>query len=468
MTAVDDSRATRLGDTRLDARAVQITHQLAANPALPFPEAAGTDAAVEATYRFFRNPKTSLASVVEPHLAGTATRVAAAFPAGVPILVVHDTTTLSFSTDREGLGPTGEGGNGFFAHVSLAIRCDAGHTPLGLAAVATHVRRGPAKRQKHTEDTPPQGRESYRWLQGIRATKERLGGGRVIHLGDSEIDTYLTMEGAIEEGERFVFRANHDRIVVTEEGGREKLSSALAGLQGIVEREVAVSDREAKKLGKQTKRKRNLPRIGRKARLRFTARKVTLRRTEQHAKRATLDLHVVHVSEVDPPEGSEPVSWILYTTEPIATAQQVETIVDAYRARWRIEELFKALKTGCSFEKRQLESYDTLSVALAFFLPIACDLLALRALARSEPERPASSVLGRTLLLLLQQLPQTKLKQNATTRDAMLAIARMGGHLQQNGDPGWLVLGRGYARVLQMLEGMLLGARLAAEIQQNA
>lgn len=464
MTAVDDSRATRLGDTRLDARATQITKQLAANPGLTLPEAAGSDAAAEALYRFLRNPKTSLASVIEPHLAGTATRVAAAHAAGAPLLVVHDTSILSFATDREGLGPTGEGGNGFFAHVSLAIRADAAHTPLGIAAVTAYVRRGPAKRKKHTEDTPPEERESFRWLQGIRTTKQRLGGGRAIHLGDSESDTYLTMEGALEEGERFVFRANHDRIVVTEEGGRERLSSALVGLDGLVEREVYVSDREAKKRGKQTKRKRNLPRLGRKARLRFTARKVALRRTESHAKRATLELNVVHVSEIDPPEGSEPVSWILYTTEPIETAQQVESIVDAYRARWRIEELFKALKTGCAFEDRQLESFDTITVALALFLPIACDLLALRAVARSEPERPASSVLGETVLLLLQRLPQTRLGQDATVHDAMLAIARLGGHLKQNGAPGWQVLGRGYARVLQMVEGMLLGAALTREV----
>jgi len=467
MTVVDDFRASCLGDSRLDARLVQIGQQLSANPSLSLPEAAGSDAAAEALYRFLRNPRTSLASVIEPHLAGTAARVAAAHAGGgdVPVLMVHDTSTMSFSTDREGLGPTGEGGNGFFAHVSLAIRADAAHTPLGIAAVTAYTRRGPAKRKKHTEDTPPAERESYRWLHAIRTTGERLGSGKVIHLGDSEIDTYLTMEGAIEAGERFIFRANHDRIVATEDGGREKLSAALEGLEGLLERDVYVSDREAKKLGKQTKRKRNLPRVGRKARLRFTARKVTLRRTEQHAQRATLDLNVVHVREIGPPEGAEPVSWILYTTEPVDTAQQVENIVDYYRARWRIEELFKALKTGCAFEDRQLESFETITVALAIFLPIACDLLALRALARSEPERPAASVLGPFVLLLLQQLPRTKLKKDATIREAMLAIARVGGHLKQNGEPGWQVLGRGYAHVLQLVEGMLLGARLAAEIQ---
>lgn len=30
-----------------------------------------------------------------------------------------------------------------------------------------------------------------------------------------------------------------------------------------------------------------------------------------------------------------------------------------------------------------------------------------------------------------------------TIREAMLAVAGLGGHLPSNGDPGWLVLGRG-------------------------
>jgi IS4 transposase len=53
----------------------------------------------------------------------------------------------------------------------------------------------------------------------------------------------------------------------------------------------------------------------------------------------------------------------------------VAAIVDAYRARWVIEELFKALKTGCQVEKRQLASYEALRIALALFLPIAVRLL---------------------------------------------------------------------------------------------
>ncbi len=64
-------------------------------------------------------------------------------------------------------------------------------------------------------------------------------------------------------------------------------------------------------------------------------------------------LHRIYVDEPDPAEGIEPVRWRLWTLPPIDNAEQLLAIVDIYRARWIIEEFFKALKTGCSPEKRQ-------------------------------------------------------------------------------------------------------------------
>jgi hypothetical protein len=41
----------------------------------------------------------------------------------------------------------------------------------------------------------------------------------------------------------------------------------------------------------------------------------------------------------------------------------------------------------------------------------------------------------------------------------MLAIARLGGHLKRNGEPGWLVLGRGYLKLLDLAQGFLIAKR---------
>jgi IS4 transposase len=45
------------------------------------------------------------------------------------------------------------------------------------------------------------------------------------------------------------------------------------------------------------------------------------------------------------------------TTEAVETAEQVAAVVDAYRARWLIEEFFKALKTGCGFEAGSVRNF---------------------------------------------------------------------------------------------------------------
>jgi len=79
----------------------------------------------------------------------------------------------------------------------------------------------------------------------------------------------------------------------------------------------------------------------------------------------SLCVNVVYVWEVNAPPGEDPVEWRLITSEPIDTLAQVLRVVDIYRTRWLIEEFFKALKTGCAYEKRQLESLQTLLVALA-------------------------------------------------------------------------------------------------------
>ena len=134
-------------------------------------------------------------------------------------------------------------------------------------------------------------------------------------------------------------------------------------------------------------------------------------------------------------------------------------MVDAYRCRWTIEEFFKALKTGCAFEKRQLESAHALSNALAVFAPVAWRLLLLRTLAR-HTEAPATAALNpnqiECLRAFMLERHGRKLPGVLTARDAMLAIAKMGGHITNNGDPGWIVLGRGFDRLLDVELGFAI------------
>jgi len=62
---------------------------------------------------------------------------------------------------------------------------------------------------------------------------------------------------------------------------------------------------------------------------------------------AELGLNAVHVLERKAPQGEEPVEWMLFTSEKVESIEDAAAVVDHYRARWVIEEYFKALKTGC-------------------------------------------------------------------------------------------------------------------------
>jgi hypothetical protein len=64
------------------------------------------------------------------------------------------------------------------------------------------------------------------------------------------------------------------------------------------------------------------------------------------------------------------------------------------------------------------------------------------------PQLPAACVLSDVQITILLALRPIKLPKTPTVREALLAIAAIGGHIKNNGDPGWLTLWRGYRKLL--------------------
>ena len=139
-----------------------------------------------------------------------------------------------------------------------------------------------------------------------------------------------------------------------------------------------------------------------------------------------------------------------------------DRVVDDYRARWCIEEYFKALKTGCAYEERQNETKDALLNTLGVLIPIAWSLLNLRDLSRHPTLklRPATDLFTPLQLDLLRMYGSKALPRRPTVVDAVLALARhLGGHLPGNGPPGWQVLGRAYQNLLMAEVGWTLALK---------
>lgn len=445
-------------DERLNKRLRAIVAGLAAEPMTSLPRVFD-EAGLEAAYRFFSNVRVTPDDILSSHVDATRARCESAGD----FLVIHDSTKFSYRFDgeREGLGraqrDNAKSMQMFFAHVSLAIAADGTRRPLGVAALETWVR-----------GSSRSGVEYQRWERQVRVASDRLEGRKkAIHVMDREADDYDMFASLLRDGYRFIVRSQHNRWL--EQEGASRLHDVFAQLECTVARDAPLTRRKPSR--NPTNNKIHPARSARTARLSVAAATVALKRPQSrraHVETAalppSLTINVVRVWESEPPADAEPVEWFLYTTEPIATAEQQLAIVDNYRARWTIEEYFKAIKTGCDFERRQLHDYESLINLLAVFAPIAYQMLLIRSEARRVPDESALTVLSADHIEVLRAKGRTKLSSDPTTREIYLAIAVLGGHIKyKKEDPGWLTLARG----LEDLELLTEGWRLA-KLQQGS
>ncbi len=443
-------RGAKLGDQRRVGRLVRLASALDERPDASYPDATMTDAGLEGAYRLLSNEAVTADGILAGHYEQTAER-AAALPW---VIAVHDTTIFQFSGEkgRSGLGHLRGKGQGFLGHFSLLVAPGEPRRPLGVMAMQAVVRE---TRRAIAKPRPSLG-ESARWLRGVELTEERLTGGKTIHVMDREADSYALWAAMVEAGRSFVIRNRVDRPL--SESEEKKISEAVAKASVVVERMVELSPRKQAKIV--FNRERRPARARRVARLALSATQIQVRRPANVDKglAPTLNLNVVRVCELETHGENQRVEWTLVTTEPIESIEDIERIVDVYRARWVIEEYFKAIKTGCAYEKRQLESMHPLLNGLAVFVPIAWRLLLLRTLSRDAADEPASSALTPTQLAVLAATSKPPLSKHPTVREAMLAVARLGGHIKNNGEPGWQVLGRGFQKLLAREEGWIAAA----------
>jgi hypothetical protein len=441
---------SNFADERLNKRLRALVAGLAVNPSRSLP-ASFDSAGLEAAYRFFSNHRVTPEEILAPHIEATRKRA----DAEGDFLIVHDTTIFSYRWDgeREGLGrivrSKPNSGQRFLAHFSLAVAADGSRRPLGVAGLKTWIR-----------EEEPSGVEYQKWEGQLRLTSNSLGGQKTaIHLMDREADDYQMFHELVRDGHRFVARCLHNRKVETSSGDVQ-LRALFEGIFPTIDREVPLVRRKAKQ--KPIEAKIHPPRSARVATLSVSAATVEIKRPSYRRKNAietepTVTLNVVRVWEPEPPAGESGVEWFLYTTEPITTPEQQLAIVDHYRTRWTIEEYFKAIKTGCDFESRQLQDYESLINLLATFAPVAYRMLLIRSEARRAPDESALTVLTEDHITVLRGKGRTKLSENPTVRELYLAIAVLGGHIKYSKqDPGWLTLARGLEKLETLTEGWLL------------
>lgn len=388
--AQEEMATAQLHDKRLKERLTRLLSDLGDRPTASIPAACGGHTEMTAAYRFFANPKVTAAQILEPHYAATRQRLAAQ----PVVLLVQDTTEADVTRPHqqvEGTGPL-DGGKrrGVFTHPLTAFT-PAG-TPLGTVALQFWAREESAPdSEPPSRNRPIEEKESFRWVQGLRtarAVAQELPQTQVVCLADSDADVYEVF--AEPRGERpvdWLIRACRNRGVEGEaDATHQKLQETVRAQPVLFTQSLTVRMRDPKLPCE--KRPRRVGRVTRTATVQVRAASVILHppRRPGGMTLPPVAVNVVLVSEPHPPAGQPAVEWLLVTTLPIQTLDQVRQIVQYYRVRWMIEILFRTWKSGCRIEERRFACLDRLLPCLALYWIVAWRVLLVCRLGRSCPD----------------------------------------------------------------------------------
>jgi len=388
-----------LEDERLNKRLGKLLSDLGDRPTLSIPAACGGRAEMTAAYRFFDNDNVSYEKIIAPHRERTLQRA----QAESVVVLVADTTELDLTRPKKrvkGDGPLATAARrGFHAHAMEAFTPDG--TPLGEVWSRVWARDDKslavsqkAKRKKR-KAAPIEEKESFRWVEGLQHSREfakKCPSTKCVYVADSEADIYeLYAEKCGDTNPiQWVIRLCQDRALVPtteaiEETSARLIQEKVKAAKVLFTKEISVRGREAKVACED--RDRRQPRSDRKAQVEVRAATMTLSPPwRKDRKLPEVTVNVVLVSEPNPPAGEVPVEWLLITTLPINTEEDVRAVIQYYTTRWMIEILFRTLKSGCRIEQRRLETKERMVACLAVYMIVAWRTLYVTRLGRSFPD----------------------------------------------------------------------------------
>lgn len=399
--------------------------------------------------RWLNNPKVTASEIAEHSAEALSARVA-----GLHVLAIQDTTELNYAAHAgrvRGLGPAGNGIDpGLFVHPVLAIDAGSGAL-LGLAGMQIWTREAPAS--PDYRNLPIEEKESYRWLKGAMTAQTMLAAAAMVTvIGDRESDIYEEFDRIPDERTHLLTRACRDRALV---GGGQLFSTVETWpVQHRYELDVRAQP----------------GRPARTARVELRFGEVTIkrpRRCSDPAAARQLTLRLIEVREIDATV-DEPIVWRLLTTHDVTSVAKALQLVDWYRQRWHIEQLFRTVKSqGLDIESSQVESAEALSKLAAIAMIAATKIMQLVLARDGNVDRPATDVVTSEQLPMLEDLLTTLEGKTAKQKNphpkhsiAWLAwiIARLGGWTGYASErpPGPITFRRGWGRFEQMALGWRL------------
>jgi len=438
-------RIGEFGDVRRAERGAWLFDRIVSSGSLVFRKIGGDRAGEMAAHRFLASPAVTALEIIETLGMRTGERCR-----GRRIIAAQDTTEINFSgraRARRGLGPAGDGKTpGFFMHAVVAVdREDEAVVGLLDAAIWTRKagKRASARRKRRLEE-----KESQRWLSTTQVVAERAAdASQLIVVGDRESDIFPLFARRPESVE-LVVRAAQDRALA--DGTRLFAAPAAWPVLGV--REVKVGPRGAADKGRTAK-----------VTLRAGPIRVARPRNGADAKDPKyLDLTLVEAREEEPPPNTEAVHWRLITTLPAVDLAAAEEIVQIYRLRWRIEQVFRATKND-GLALPDVQTHDAARLLKMAALAIGAAVRTIQLVdARDGGTRPASDVAdGQTLDAAEAIGPtlegKTQRQKNPHPPRSLpwlsWVVARLGGWNCYYKPPGPKTMAAGWDRLVAMAAG---------------
>ena len=138
---------------------------------------------------------------------------------------------------------------------------------------------------------------------------------------------------------------------------------------------------------------------------------------------------------------------------------QVMRVLRIYRARWRVEDYHRMLKTGCKVEKLRLQDATALMKVITMQAWVATQVVQMRDAAKQEPDQNCEKYFSerewKTLWVRQHGRGWRESDGKPTLSEVTKWLGALGGHLGRNGDglPGAELLSRGVYALSLLLEG---------------
>ena len=451
------------GDKRLSDRAKLLSQSLFLSRSSSIHGSTSNQSEQKGFYRFLSNDKVTEDALID-ELCGRCGKNAV----GRDVIVIQDSSSIGLSEHSNhikagtGLGFVGnKTGLGFLTHASLVLDAD-NETMLGFCDVQLWHREEDKSNNttKAYKKQPIEAKESYKWIKASQQAKKVLAHARSITIiEDREGDIYEQFAVIPDKQTQVIIRNRDNRKL--KDGSKLHDCLLSAPVLGFYEIEVCGDARKNK--------------VSRTAKVEVKAVEVTIQKPVRGISAnivGDLKLYAIEVKE----KGSTaktPLCWRLLTTEKIKTYEEAVKIINRYKQRWHIEQLFRLLKKqGYQIESSQLESGWSIRKLFVLLLNATIRVMQLYMAYGEEESQAVTEVFSDDEIKCLEVIEQNHIAKTEKTSNpffkkklawASWIIARLGGwkgnNKQRNAGP--ILLRNGLAK----FESIFLGWKLSQNLQ---